>query len=104
MISVLLPSRGRPASLVKSAMSLLDRATHSDRVEILVAADPDDLGTHAVAEDMGLDCWVAPERFGYGQLQRYFNRLAETAVGDWLFPFNDDAAMTTPGWDVLIEA
>lgn len=103
MISVLLPSRGRPASLVKSATSLFEHATNPDGIEILVAADPDDAGTAAVAEDMGLDCWIAPTRFGYGQIRLYFNALAEIAIGDWLLLWNDDATMTSAGWDKQIE-
>ncbi|HWB36849.1 MAG TPA: hypothetical protein VHA75_12565 [Rugosimonospora sp.] len=104
MISVLMPSRGRPASLVKSAMSVFDHAARPDAVEVLVAADPDDMGTHAVAEDLGLDCWVAPERYGYGGIRLYFNRLAEVAIGDWMLLWNDDATMITKGWDVKVEA
>jgi len=103
MISALMPSRGRPESLRRSAMSLFDTALHPDRIEVLVAADPDDLATQAAADGLGLECWVAPYRFGYGQIRLYFNALAEVAVGDWLLLWNDDATMTAAGWDTLIE-
>jgi hypothetical protein len=104
MISALMPSRGRPESLARSAMSLFDLAADPRNVEVLVAADPDDPDTAAAAEELGLDCWVAPERFGYGQIRQYFNRLSEVSIGDWLLLWNDDATMTTRGWDKQIEA
>ena len=106
MISVLIPSRGRPKSLAESAASLLDLAANPDQVEILVALDPDDAGPYA---DLRLGpqvtFWTAPERYGYMRLERYYNHLATMAKGDWLLgTWNDDARMLTQGWDAIIEA
>jgi len=42
--------------------------------------------------------WVTP-RLGYRNLHVYVNELSARATGDWLFLWNDDALMTTPGWD-----
>jgi hypothetical protein len=113
VISVLLPSRGRPASLAASIGSLLGKATSPAQVEVLVAADPDDTMTREVAETLGDEAhtdyghdlvrlWVAPERFGYAQLHRYYNALAGMARGRWCLLWNDDATMLTDGWDVAI--
>ncbi len=105
MISVLLPSRGRPEKLRKSIGSLLDGAHARSEVEILVATDPDD-ETMALASLLDLPPQVhvyqAPERFGYARLHEYVNYLAGVARGDWLMLWNDDAYMGTSGWDGVI--
>lgn len=110
MISVLLPSRGRPESLRASVGSLLDLAADMSAAEILVAMDPDDAptlesgmwSTPAWPEDAVVRPWVAPERYGYAQIHRYYNQLATMASGDWLLLWNDDATMRTAGWDKVI--
>lgn len=116
MISVLLPSRGRPHSLAASIGSLLDKATKPIQVEVLVAADPDDDATQEQATRIGdyetrmhpgwdpVRLWVAPERFGYAQIHRYYNALATMARGRWCLLWNDDATMLTDGWDTVIMA
>lgn len=101
-VSVLLPSRGRPESLRESVESLRALADRPDWIEILVAADPDDAVTDLVAQQLGLPCWIAPERYGYARLNEYFNALAGMAGGDWVLLWNDDARMLTVGWDVEI--
>lgn len=106
LISVLLPTRGRPGQLDASVSSLLGSAAHPDQVEVLCAGDPDDGETADMCATMarfyGHDCvrsWTAPERFGYRGMHRYVNFLAARAAGSWLMLWNDDARMVTPGWD-----
>lgn len=103
MISVLLPSRGRPQSLIDSIGSLRAMADDPDRLELLVAADPDDPDTAAAARASRAHCWTAPERYGYHRLHEYVNRLARQASGQWLLLWNDDARMLTTGWDTVAE-
>ena len=110
MISVLLPSRGRPESLGESVTSLIGLAADPFAVEVLVGADPDDpetAGRDWTAEweaGWGVQCWTAPERYGYAQLHRYYNHLAGMAKGEWLLLWNDDARMLTQGWDQVLAA
>ena len=104
MISVLLPSRGRPASLQASVRSLLSRAERPQDTEILVAADPDDAATAAVRLRPQDQMWTAPQRYGYLRLHEYVNHLATLASGEWLMIWNDDAVMLTAGWDVTVHA
>src|SRR3954471_7475372 len=104
-ISVLLPSRGRPVSLVRSIGSLVTNSSDLHRVQMLVGWDDDDPDTAAAArESTALDIITVrfPERFGYYQLHRYVNALAERANGDWLLLWNDDATLATLGWDSVI--
>lgn len=102
MISVLCPSRGRPDLLDKSLRSLLD--TRTAKVELLVAADPDDHATVEVAVALGAAVWMPAERLGYRRLHDYYNALASLASGDWLLIWNDDAVMHSQGWDAAIAA
>lgn len=99
MISVLLPSRGRPKSLADSIGSLRVMADDPSRLEVLVAADPDDAPTVKAAGKSRARCWVAPERYGYHRLHEYVNHLAAMASDEWLLLWNDDARMLTAGWD-----
>lgn len=99
MISVLLPSRGRPESLTLSVESLRSLAHRPENIDVLVAADPDDHETVAAADRCHTAVWIAPERFGYAQLHRYVNALAGMSSTEWLLLWNDDARMLTPGWD-----
>jgi len=102
-VSVLLPSRGRPASLAAGTRELLRLASDPGRVEILVAADPDE---DSAGWDLPAQArvWTAPERYGYARLHEYVSRLAAMASGAWLLNWNDDARMLTPGWDAIIRA
>lgn len=103
MISVLLPSRGRPTALRDTITGLRQHADQPDRIEILVAVDPDDPDTSLAAADLNVDhLWPAPSRYGYHQLHRYINALAIQASGDWLMLWNDDARIRTTGWDSII--
>jgi hypothetical protein len=44
------------------------------------------------------------DRMGYEGLNHYYNFLAQEASADWLFIWNDDAVMKTPGWDQVVKA
>jgi len=102
LISVLLPSRGRPKALAESIDGLLDLADRPGAVQVLIAADPDDADTRTVDLPWQASVWTAPERYGYPRLHEYVNRLAEQADGDWLMLWNDDARILTEGWDTVV--
>jgi hypothetical protein len=102
LVSVLLPTRGRPDSLRFSVESLLERASVPQDIELLLAIDPDDDIMREAGPLPAARVWTAPERFGYEGLYRYFNHLATLATGDWLMLWNDDARMLTSGWDDII--
>lgn len=104
-ISVLLPTRGRPAPLVESITSLRELALDPGRLEVMVAVDFDDPDSADAATEIGADyLWVTPDRHGYHQLHLYVNHLAANASGDWLLLWNDDARMLTASWDAVVQA
>jgi hypothetical protein len=108
VISVLLPSRGRPAALLETMDGLLSLAASPGDVEILIAADPDDSPTVDLVRSRRLPgrarMWVAPERYGYKRICEYYNALDAMAGGVWSFLWNDDATVLTPRWDEVIRA
>ena len=100
VVSVLCPTRERPVQLEASITGMLDLAAAPHEVEILVAADPDDHSPLSLPWQATV--WTAPRRYGYEHLEAYYNELAAIATGEWLFIWNDDATMETPGWDAII--
>lgn len=113
IISVLLPTRGRKEVLKKSLETLITKATVTKRVEIILGLDDDDVEVKQYIEDE-----VAPflrdheiecranifQPLGYENLHTYVNTLANSATGEWLFFWNDDALMLTDGWDEVIDS
>lgn len=110
-ISVLLPTRKRTNILLKSLKTLVDNAHNPSQIELLLGIDEDDPQTKEylqteVAEylkDKNVECKASVfQPLGYERLHTYVNTLAQSAQGDWLFFWNDDGLMTTPGWDDVI--
>ena len=113
IISVLLPTRGRKEVLKKSLETLISTATITKRIEIILGLDDDDVEVKQYIEDE-----VAPylreneiecranifQPLGYENLHTYVNTLANSATGEWLFFWNDDALMLTEGWDKVIDS
>lgn len=100
-VSVLLPSRGRPESLARSIESLARTAAWPGELEVLVGYDADDPETAFATFGTGARMLRFPQRHGYHQLHLYVNKLAESARGDWLLLWNDDATMLTSKWDFV---
>jgi hypothetical protein len=107
-ISILLPTRGRPDTLVKSVLGLVESAEKPGLLEIMFGVDSDDPDTldaikNRIAPrliELGIEARAIQfETLGYGKLHEYVNTLANSSTGDWLFFWNDDALMETEGWD-----
>ena len=110
-ISVLLPVRARPIPMDQCLHTLIDTAASPERIEVLIAFDDDDTDTIEYFVDV-----IAPyldskgvtysamqfKRLGYLRLNEYLNELAAHSTGSWIFFWNDDAVMTTQGWDDVI--
>ncbi len=103
LVSVLLPTRGRPDHLVKSVASLHNLATDKAAIEYLLFIDEDDeptIGRAMYLLRAGLNLrFLVGRRVGYARHHEMTNPLAAIATGDWLFLWNDDAVMLTAGWD-----
>ena len=112
-IAVLLPSRGRTHELTASVTSIIEHASDPGALQLIFGFDNDDqTGLDHFASEIQpwLDerdvCYEARafDRMGYEGLNHYYNFLAQEASADWLFIWNDDAVMMTPGWDQVVNA
>lgn len=110
-ITVMFPTRGRPEGLERSLTTLIERASDVSRLEILLAIDRDDQATIDHCLNVlqpwlkSLDCrykFIQFDRLGYTKLNLYLNELSKHAQGQWLFFYNDDAAMETQDWDQIV--
>ena len=107
LVSVLLPTRGRPKWLSQSIQSLSRQAVQPDKVEFLFRADADDLETIEICR---FYCEKLPNArvlidkrgLGYREMHLWINTLCKLARGDWLLVWNDDALMATPKWDEIL--
>ena len=109
LVSVLLPTRNRIELVHRSVQSLLSKSLNPGRVEIITAYDEDDLASHnyfqgeqwrSLIKDFGAHSQVCCcPTWGYYELNRYYNAMAQQAHGQWFMIWNDDAVMLTSGWD-----
>ena len=111
-ISILLPTRGRQEVLKNSLVSLVEKASHPERLEILFGVDQDDEGVvefiknemTALLNENKVEARASIFKpLGYENLHIYVNTLAGSATGEWLFFWNDDCLMVTEGWDEVID-
>jgi len=110
-ISVLLPTRGRTEALKRSVVSLFNRVTGKEKVQLMLGFDSDD--TEGIANfNTDIKPWLDEKKvaytamvfdpMGYTRLNEYVNALAAASDADWLFFWNDDAIMETTGWNKTI--
>jgi hypothetical protein len=100
LISVLVPSRGRPDGLMKMIVSAAKMATHERRVEFIVRLDFDDpkLEEYFWPRLEGVTYIQGPREL----LSACWNRCYESAKGEILMHAGDDITFNTPGWDVRV--
>jgi len=109
LISVLVPSRGRPDLLARTIRTAYETATHQRRVEFVVWLDEDDSSDLDYAFKARFS---APEEYATdliriirGErrlLSECWNICAEHARGEILMHCGDDLTFDTPGWDVQV--
>jgi hypothetical protein len=110
-IAVLLATRGRTKALSLAITSLINKATNKNKIEIILGFDRDDYVGFGYFNDV-IKHWLhenkisykvsITERYGYGQINKYINLLANMAQANWLIAYNDDTIMETQGWDTQI--
>jgi hypothetical protein len=110
-VAILLASRGRTESLLKSVTSMVINASIKSKIQFIFAFDQDDYLGFAYFNEV-VKPWIKEkninyrvmltERYGYHNLSKYYNQMAFMANADWYFMWNDDAIMDTKGWDRVI--
>ena len=101
LVSMLLPCRGRYEG-TRQSLESLKLATDPSRIEVLVRADDDDPQTAEIMKEewpFVTKTFVGPRGNGYADLHHMYNQLAAEAAGTFLFLWNNDAVIQTPGWD-----
>ncbi|HLG91083.1 MAG TPA: NAD(P)-binding domain-containing protein, partial [Candidatus Saccharimonadales bacterium] len=103
MISILLPSRGRPNELLV-ALKSLDLPKYDKEALIWLDKDDPKLGRYqeVLKNDPNVRVFIR-ERVGYINGHLMLNFLAEQAKYDWYFFFNDDAYMDNPDWSDILK-
>ena len=99
MISLLVPSRGRPESCAQMIGSANETA---DDFQVIVRIDSDDpkLEGYKNLVDNNVDLMVSPR----GVLSGLWNECALMATGEILMQCADDIRFRSPGWDTLVHA
>lgn len=105
-VSVILVTRGRPEHLKKAIASLYDKSYNKHAIEYLLKVDSDDTLTIEAVKELAkiypVKAIVSERSSGYRMMHIWTSQLSSLAKGDWLFVFNDDALMTTDGWDHIL--
>lgn len=99
LISLLLPTRGRPALVDRLFKSISETTTHLDRVEVILYVDDDDTESHHLgSEDIHVVRIIGPALSMGG----YNSACLAKSQGDIIILVNDDMVIGTPGWDEKI--
>ncbi len=103
LVSILLPTRGRPKDLVQSIDSLWSLAEDKSHLEFILKVDDDDSETIHIAKKLEsmlpMKTIVSPKGLGFRSMHLWVNEMCSVANGEWVIIWNDDARMRTEGWD-----
>jgi Glycosyl transferase family 2 len=107
LISVLVPSRGRPDMLARAIRTAYETATHARRVEVVVWLDDDEpneldymfKAKFSAPLDGSLPESVRVITGPRKLLSECWNTCYEHARGEILMHCGDDVTFNTPGWD-----
>lgn len=101
MISLCLPTRGRPESVKRFVENAVDNASGDD-FEIVFWVDDDDQESW---DTLGaLDAPISGRRGPRTTLSDCWNKAASQASGDILGMMADDIVIRTPCWNLMVEA
>lgn len=100
MISLLLPSRGRPFNVKRLADSVMATADDVHDIEIIVYLDDDDPADYAAETLPAIVKFFTTKRT---LLSEYWNMAYEKAQGAILGHMGDDIVFQTKGWDTAVK-
>jgi hypothetical protein len=102
VISVLVPSRGRPDSFARTVVTAVENAAHPLHLEFVVRLDHDDPALPAYSQPE-----FAGVRYLTGErclLSDAWNECYAAASGEIVMHCGDDITFNTPGWDGMVMA
>ena len=99
LISLLLPTRGRPIFVERFFRSISETALQLERIEVILYVDEDDTSSHYLdSEDVSVVRIIGPEMSMGG----YNSACLARARVDIIILVNDDMVIQTSGWDKKI--
>lgn len=97
-LSLIVPTRGRPAKLARMLESVAATAYHPERLEVVLVVDEDDPASLAQHPRLKVRNAVVPPGLSMGALN---SAGYEASTGDFVMLLNDDVISRTPGWDAI---
>lgn len=98
-ISILLPTRGRPALLRRLLDSIAATAEEPHRLEIVLRLDEDDPASHDLDHPLlTVRKLIAPP----AKMGAMIRAAYDASGGRYVMFLNDDAVCRTPGWDAAL--
>lgn len=101
LLTVMLPTRGRPIGLKATIDSFLDLADNPDSVEFIIKLDDDDKPKTILGPNF--KTLISPRLNGYESLHTFCNQMLYLSMGQWITLGNDDATMITKDWDLILK-
>jgi len=101
VISLLLPTRGRPALAERFFRSVVEMSACPSVVEIILYVDDDDTESHRLdTQGVRVKKIFGPRR----TMGEYNSQCLKRATGDIIILANDDLVIRTKGWDEQVRA
>jgi len=101
LISLLLPTRGRPVLAERFIASVVETAEALEAIELILYVDDDDTGSHHLDGGALSTVRLIGARQSMGT---YNTQCYRAAKGQIIVLVNDDMVMRTPGWDRQLRA
>lgn len=101
LISLIVPTRGRPAKLRRMLDSVARTAYHPERLEIVLVVDADDPASLTSHPRLAIRHVVVPPGLTMGALN---NAGFDASTGTYVMLLNDDVIVRLPGWDATVLA
>lgn len=98
MISILVPSRKRPNTLLRMYASAMETADRPEEVEVVARIDDDD-HTYSGISAPRMTILVGPRE----GLASAWNECADKAKGELMGLVGDDIIFRTKGWDTIVK-
>lgn len=100
MISLLVPTRGRPSGLRRMVDSAFEHASAPGTFEVVAVVDDDDFSYEGMWELYNTTTIIKTKRT---LLSLYWNLAYEEAKGPIYMHASDDIVFQTPDWDLKVE-
>jgi hypothetical protein len=103
MISIIVPTRKRPANFTRLVDSIINTVSDIQNIELLVYIDDDDNESipalSVAAEKININAVQGNKLIG----SQMYNELSKVAKGDIIMFAADDIVFGTPNWDIIIQ-